>query len=816
MTQGSSPQHLEPDPHLSKTMEHDRPSVKEEGRPHGCLTAFLIFVILSAVGAAGFVLLTTLAVRVFDANAQVQVVGIATALYALGTLIPFGLTALLLRDKRFGLWRGTALALALTGGHTTLVGCLLIIDLALPWPGLPTALPSIISGLYGLAIIAAGRKRFSGRPSGGALLMGLATGTLVSVAWVVVGALGTLSETLNALIDALSSGLISTVLIASLFFYDEEMPVHHPFWSAVLVGAAFLALQPGLLALRGFWMQGHMLSWAIIPIGFIAGALLTLDEHPEPRRLWWATLVFFFLVFLLPYAWTDGLEGDLMIEDMPAAWFPAVGVSVLSAGFLGLLMLGLRRWLVKLTHAPIIPGGFYLGSLALAAILYASIGQPGLQPDTFFVVMKEQADTTFAREIDDRTERVIAVYETLTDHALSTQADLRAFLDKQGVRYTPYYLVNGIEVEGNPLLRFQIAARPDVDRILDSPHTRPLPPFARPSGEHPLSRDTLGDSLTWGVDQMDAEIVWEEYSITGEGIIVGSADSGVDWRHPALRSQYLGTEGAHDYTWFDPWYGTTEPTDTSGHGTHTVGTILGQGGIGVAPGAQWIACRNLGRNLGNPTYYLDCMQFLFAPHPQDGDPFREGDPTRGAHVTNNSWGCPPQEGCDNRTLTIGIEHLRNAGQMMVIGAGNDGPKCSTIWSPASAEAAFSVGATDASGDIALFSSRGPVLVDGTGRIEPDVVAPGVNIISSVPGGGYAANSGTSMAGPHVTGLVALLWSANPNLIGNIDITEQIITSTARYKAAAALCGGGDGEHNNTYGHGFIDALKAVERAMELP
>jgi subtilisin family serine protease len=307
--------------------------------------------------------------------------------------------------------------------------------------------------------------------------------------------------------------------------------------------------------------------------------------------------------------------------------------------------------------------------------------------------------------------------------------------------------------------------------------------------------------------------------VTGEGIVVGQADSGVDWNHPALHDRYLNAEsdssGAHDYTWFDPWENTAKPVDRSGHGTHTLGTILGQGGIGVAPGATWIGCRNLSRNLGNPAYYLDCMQFLFAPHPQAGDPFTEGDPTRGAHVTNNSWGCPPEEGCDGRTLAIAVTHLRHAGQMFVVSAGNDGPACSTVWAPASADDGFSVGASTQDDTIAPFSSRGPVLADDSGRIKPDVAAPGVGIYSSTPGGGYGYSQGTSMAGPHVTGLVVLLWSANPALIGDIDTTEQIIESTADFIPADNLCGGVSDEQNNVAGYGEVDAFEAVRMALEM-
>jgi subtilisin family serine protease len=319
--------------------------------------------------------------------------------------------------------------------------------------------------------------------------------------------------------------------------------------------------------------------------------------------------------------------------------------------------------------------------------------------------------------------------------------------------------------------------------------------------------------VAWGVDEIDADRVWEELGVTGEGVVVGIADSGVDWTHPALQDSYLGADGDHTYTWFDPWEGTTEPTDAGGHGTHTTGTVLGNNGIGVAPDAEWIACRNLARNLGDPAYYLDCMQFLLAPFPADGDPFTEGDPSRGADLTSNSWGCPPEEGCDGLTLPIAINHLHDAGQLFVVSAGNEGPQCGTVDSPAIAEDALTVGAVDPSGRIASFSSRGPALLDDSGRIKPDVAAPGVNVLSSRPGGDYGVASGTSMAGPHVAGLAALMWSANPELIGDVDATVQIIEGTAIYEAAPDLCGAAEPDDNNLYGHGRIDALDAVQQAL---
>src|SRR5690606_28901229 len=144
---------------------------------------------------------------------------------------------------------------------------------------------------------------------------------------------------------------------------------------------------------------------------------------------------------------------------------------------------------------------------------------------------------------------------------------------------------------------------------------------------------------------------------------------------------------------------TTSPGDISGHGTHTLGTILGQGGIGVAPGAEWFGCANLVRNLANPALYLDCMQFMLAPFPPGGDPLRDGDPARAAHVINNSWGCPRLEGCDATALEPAAQALRAAGIFVVASAGNEGPACGSVRSPlALYDAVFTVGAVDRQGN----------------------------------------------------------------------------------------------------------------------
>lgn len=791
---------LDPDPAVTP------PAEETPARASGCLTAIVVMVVLGVVLVLGYVWINGLLDPGVPFNA------VLTGLYGVGLTLAMGAVALWLRDPRFALWRGVALAVAVAGIHAGLSGALLTLDISLRWPGVPAWVAPLVSLIVALVTLVAFRGRFLGRPRLTGVLIGAALGLLLSAGWLAVGALGRPVELALALLAALGTATLAAVLIALPFAFDEGILAERPGWSALLAGGVLAALLPGLLVGRGYRLQGNFLSAALIPAGVLAGALLTAGDAPQLRRNWWSALAVMLTATLLPFAWTEGFEGDWMMEELSGAWGRGLIAALLVGGLLAVAALVVRRAWPGERRSALGAGGLLIAALLIDGGVYVGLGQPGMQPEVVFVVMAEQADTDSAASIADRDARYAAVYEATTAQALASQADIRAFLDTRGVTYTPYYLVNGLEIELNaPGLHRRLAARPDVVRILESPHARPLPDYVHPLNTIPAGYNST--TVAWGVDEIDADRVWTELGVTGEGVVVGIADSGVDWTHPALQDSYLGSAGDHTYTWFDPWEGTTEPTDAGGHGTHTTGTILGNDGIGVAPDAQWIACRNLARNLGDPAYYLDCMQFLLAPFPPGGDPFTDGDPARGADLTSNSWGCPPEEGCDGLTLPIAIGHLHDAGQLFVVSAGNEGPQCGTVDSPATAADALTVGAVDQSGEIASFSSRGPALLDDSGRIKPDVSAPGVNVLSSRPGGDYGVASGTSMAGPHVAGMAALIWSANPALVGDVDTTVQIIEGTAIYETAPDLCGAAAPDDNNVYGHGRIDALDAVQQAL---
>jgi subtilisin family serine protease len=237
----------------------------------------------------------------------------------------------------------------------------------------------------------------------------------------------------------------------------------------------------------------------------------------------------------------------------------------------------------------------------------------------------------------------------------------------------------------------------------------------------------------------------------------------------------------------------------------------------MAPGAKWIACRNMDQGVGTPARYIECMEFFLAPYPVGGNP-NQGDPTKAPDITINSWGCPTSEGCSVNTLQSAVEAQAAAGIMMVVAAGNSGSSCSTVTDPPSFYAAsYTAGALNTGTDtIAFFSSRGPATVDGSGRIKPDITAPGTSTrsASNSSDNAYTFADGTSMATPHIAGAMALLWSAIPSLQNQIDPSRAALNNAAVH-ITSTLCGAA-GPPNNVYGWGRVDILAAVSGGTPTP
>jgi serine protease AprX len=458
------------------------------------------------------------------------------------------------------------------------------------------------------------------------------------------------------------------------------------------------------------------------------------------------------------------------------------------------------------------------------------------QSTSFIVILSQQADVSGAKQIKTKKAKGEYVFQALKQTAHQSQKELIGYLKANNISYQSLLVINAIRIQdGNHQLIQTLASRPDVSRLLADQAISYAKPVEPVDGE--IHNRT---AIEWGIERINADDVWA-LGYTGQGTVVGGEDTGYEWHHPALKSKYRGYDidldtVDHNYNWHDAihvpdthhvdtvnpcGYDSKEPCDDRGHGTHTMGTMVGSDGenqIGVAPDAQWCACRNMERGYGTPYTYIECFEWFLAPTDLNNE---NPDPLKAPHVINNSWGCPPTEGCDTSNfemMNIVVNNLRAAGIVVVVSAGNDGSECSTVYTPAAIyEGSFTVGATRINDTIAGYSSRGPVIVDLSNRLKPNVTAPGSNVRSSVPGGEYDNSSGTSMAGPHVAGLVALMISANPALAGQVELIEDIIETTAVPKTTDQQCGDipGSSVPNHTYGYGRVDALAAVEAAVEL-
>lgn len=396
---------------------------------------------------------------------------------------------------------------------------------------------------------------------------------------------------------------------------------------------------------------------------------------------------------------------------------------------------------------------------------------------------------------NNRPARAGKVIELLRKTASGSQRDIVEMIRREEARgrvakFTPYWIFNGLSIRAVPAVIREIASRDDVEMVLED---YPLPlPSVLPA--QPLQTEAL---YAWNIEQVRAPEVWER-GYDGEGVVVGIFDTGVDGTHPDLAGKFRGG----DNSWFDPHGEHAFPVDAAGsvtgHGTHVAGIILGgdKSGmhIGVAPGARWIAAR-IWNDAGDEVLSSDVHRIFQWFMDPDGDPQSDDAPD----VVNCSWGfklldtfpwCLEDLGDD-------IRAWRMAGIIPVFSAGNAGPWFFSGESPGNYPETIAVGATTPLDRIAFFSSRGPGNCDR--KIFPDLAAPGLGVLSSAPGGLYRAISGTSQAAPHVTGTIALMLEANPDL--SVDGVESVLKKTARHISLI--------HPNYSSGWGRVDAVRAV-------
>ncbi len=418
------------------------------------------------------------------------------------------------------------------------------------------------------------------------------------------------------------------------------------------------------------------------------------------------------------------------------------------------------------------------------------------------IYLRELPDLAPAYAIADWAARGQFVYRRLQETAQRTGGELRTLLEQAGAAPRVLLAANAIAATVDAPLLDTIAGRPEVARVgLDS--TISLPAYSV------AERTAALEAVEWNIAKIGADQAWAVFGITGTGAVIGEIDTGVDYAHPALVSQYRGNLGGtfdHNHNWFD-FTGTypSYPDDGQGHGTFVIGIAVGDDGgsnqIGVAPGAKWIAYKAFTDDGSATLEALHAgMAWMVAPTDLNGsDPRPDLRPPIGLALWQE-W-----SSCSGEFLPD-LQVWQAAGMLPVFALAGDGPSCGSVRSPSDWSITFASGATDANDIISPFSPRGPGCY---GALKPDVSAPGVNIRSTLPDGQYGSGwSGTSIAIPHLAGVAALVYSADTSL--GMHEVRSIITSTALCIEDLS-CGGTpcpDGA-NNVYGWGRIDAFQAV-------
>ena len=446
---------------------------------------------------------------------------------------------------------------------------------------------------------------------------------------------------------------------------------------------------------------------------------------------------------------------------------------------------------------------------------------------TYWVDFKNTADLSAAYTMD-WSKRGWFVYETLKAQADKTQAAAIAYLQTTGLNYKSYWIANRILVEqSNNVVLASLQQLPNVvsisaqkQYILYEPEKAAVPEESK--------------GVEANISHVQAPSVWD-LGIDGTGLVVANIDTGVRYSHQALVGTYRGNNGdgtfTHDYNWFNPdTHSDNVPRDGHGHGTHTMGTMVGDDGganqIGIAPGAEWMACSGCPNGSCTDTALLGCGEFIAAPTTTNGT---NPNPDMRPNAVNNSWGDCGQT--YDPWFSDVIEGWLAAGVYPVFSNGNNSncgysapPGLNTVGNPARSGDVTGVGSSGTSNGLyASHSNWGPTddpdlinPVDGFANLKPQVIAPGVSIRSSVPSSDSAYQggwTGTSMSAPHVTGLVALVWQAAPCLIGDYAATETLIESSATditYNDGSPLTP--TDFPNFASGWGEINALAAVQMA----
>ena len=449
----------------------------------------------------------------------------------------------------------------------------------------------------------------------------------------------------------------------------------------------------------------------------------------------------------------------------------------------------MKKWVIFLTAAVLVQSVVIADALDNNPKIHSELSRQIVMSQSnnsedmirVIVIMKEQYQAPEVKvqgHVDQKQHRMDTV-NSLKQKSGRSQQNLISVLQGKGAdkikNARPLWIVNAITFEATPDVIEELANRDDVAQV--------IPDYEVHLVEESVvvgDVEVLTTTTAWGVEKINAPQVWDLIyngtNINGTGVNVSIIDTGINYSHPDLASNYIG---GYDFVNND-----TDPMDDDGHGTHVAGTVAGTGvdgtKTGVAPGSKLFGVKVLNA-YGNGSYsdVIDGVQWSI---------------DNGADIVSLSLGGP-----HNSSMTTMVNNAIAAGVLPVIAAGNSGSNASTIECPGDEFYATTVGSTDSSDTIAPSSSRGPVTLMGDTYIKPDVTAPGVNIMSTSYLGGYATESGTSMATPHVSGAAALILQAYPDMTP-LDV-RQLLEDTAVDLDTAGK--------NNTYGSGRIDVLKAI-------
>ncbi|EQC29169.1 hypothetical protein SDRG_13042 [Saprolegnia diclina VS20] len=466
---------------------------------------------------------------------------------------------------------------------------------------------------------------------------------------------------------------------------------------------------------------------------------------------------------------------------------------------------------------------------AIATAAHAKVASSvlrALEVDGATDVFVRFADNPFEDELIDGVSRQ-EVFDYLTARSEDAKKALGGVTD--GFETETYWIVSGTIVKAANQDVVDKLAKNGVKAIEPVPVFKLEPVLKQPRAEAAIAANA---TVQWGVQTVGAPSVWSRFN--GKGVVIGSVDTGARYTHQLIKDSWRADRG-----WFDPYRKTKLPEDVDGHGTHTIGTMVGKDGFGVAPGAQWISCRGLYQGSGTNDALLKCLQFMVCPTLADGT---QPDCSKGADVINNSWGGAAY----SSVFEEAIANIRKAGIIPVFANGNSGPACGTVGYPGGYKNVISVGAIGSYDNepnkLAFFSSKGPATYrDKNGvrqkLVKPAISAPGFYTLSATNTGDAATASlaGTSMAAPHVTGIVALLKSANKAL--TYDEVYAYLTKTADQALepepakwlkrengkvvelkGAPNCGGVSDASwpNNRYGFGRVNVAKIIKDGQLIP